>query len=211
LVDGFTIDVTNNEKLPTAILIFFLCASSIYAYFFLLIPVTRQTKTIFNRSRYDEWLFHGLFVISAVFAGGFILYHTYTLTLTDDILKSLSATGRPSAGQVADGLYFVKSWHLVILVMLNTALDASVILSSDPLVKSKFITLVSVIDFPIVISVLFIWLVLKDPLGEHFPYVEAAVLSFLMLAGSLASIVLEALDIRIRSNSHESSGHAPKA
>lgn len=190
---GFTISVTN-EQLPTAILIFSLCASSIYAYWFLLLPVTRQSN-IFSRG--IERLFQIVFVITLLFSGWFILHYTHKLALSDELLRCLGKSTSPSTGALVDSLHFVTSYHLLLFVFFYTLLDFVVIFSTDAVVKSKFKTLVWVIDMPIVISVLFISFVLKDPLGEHFPYVEAAVLSFLMLSGSLSSIVLETWEIRI--------------
>jgi hypothetical protein len=198
--DEWTFEVSNG-KLPFAIVLFSLFFSAIYAYCFLLLPVTAKADLIFgdmsvSHSYKKKFLFHSVYAVTGVFSGCLILYYIYILFLPNPV-EFLSKVPNIRPAILADSVYIVNYHHLAMIVTLYAFLDASVLLANDIDIKRRFKTLLYVIDCPVVLSMIYISVFLVRPLGEHFHYFAAGVLSFQLVAGNLAVVVLEAWEIKI--------------
>jgi hypothetical protein len=187
----------NENTIPGIVIVFAIFTTAAWSYKYLLVPVLQMEKEIFDDKPISKFVFNVLFGTSL--AVSVFIFFVYCYALTGPASTSGAAAVKQAffdVNSVAGP--FLDDYHLIIFVLLYTAMDIIVAVGSiNQGVKRRFSDIVVFVDLPILFSMVFIGIILRPMIGLQFYYFEAGVVSFQLIFGSLSVIGFDVLEDRI--------------
>lgn len=191
---GFGRQLTvSSQTIPALIVMFAIGATSVWSYWFLNVPMIKRT---FNDSSFSSISFHVLFGLSVIGSGILFFVYLYAVAVSDannatpHVLDEVFA----QLGPIGNALHTV---HLMLFVGIYTMMDwIAARCAGDDDDRNLFSSIVMFVDVPILITMLFVTFVLRPALQGYAYFFEAGVISFQLIAGSLAVVGLEYFEKR---------------